>query len=455
LYELRRTALCRSIREESERVLQPASLKSQEYAPLPEAARLLAKYGFYFFLAVFLYSVIFPFHFDFSWKHLQSSCSRAGYIPFWNAKLGLHIAGDDFANVLLTLPLGFLGYLHSRPRSGKWAIFRWGVLGLAFGLFAELMQLAIPTRSSGITDTFNNGLGTILGAVIASARGRTTLEFFTGAAAERRNIYLWMLIWSLVAMVGPYDLSEDSISHINTVSPLFETQPWISGTLMGAEWIRMAGFAMIGAFAARLAVPGRRKRTWKQPLSAAALVILLPALLQCLRLLVESEGPSLDDLAMDIFGALAGAFASLFVPPDLEAFSGSCLFTGALVAAGLSPYHFAAWKQKAVFQWIPFYDFCSNHTPLAFYETILNFFSFAILGGLLQMSFPRQRRIQIALYALAFSAVVEFAQTFLPGRTAGVTDICVAAFAAWTGAHVCAAIESERVSSNPSAVISS
>jgi VanZ family protein len=430
-------------------------MQGQEYSPLPEAARLLAKYGFYFFLSVFLYAVIFPFHFDFSWNYLHSAWSHAGFFPFWNNKTGVHIAGDDISNILLTLPLGFFGYLHFRSIGGKWTIIRWGIAGLAFGLAAESMQLAIPTRSSGVTDIFNNGLGTLLGAVISSAKGRSALEFFTGAATERRNIYLWMLIWSLVAMVGPYDLSEDSVTHINAISPLFESQPWISRTLMGAEWLRMAGFAMIGALAARLAVPGRRKRTLQQPLSAAAMILLFPVLLQCLRLLVQSEGPSLDDLALDVFGALAGAFVSLFVPPILEAFSGSILFTAALVAAGLSPYHFSNWKQKAVFQWMPFYDFCSTRTPLAFYEAILSFFSFAILGGLLQLSFPRWRRIYIAAYVLAFSGAIEFAQTFLPERIAGVTDILVATLGAWTGAHVCAAIESERLNQKLSTRIAS
>ena len=90
-------------------------------------------------------------------------------------------------------------------------------------------------------------------------------------------------------------------------------------------------------------------------------------------------------------------------------------------------------------------------TPLAFYEAILNFFSFAVLGGLLQLSFPHRRRIHIALYALAFSAVIECVQTFLPERAAGVTDICVAAFGAWTGAHVCAAVESERLNNRVTA----
>jgi glycopeptide antibiotics resistance protein len=208
----------------------------------------------------------------------------------------------------------------------------------------------------------------------------------------------------------------------------------------------MAGFALIGALAARLAVPGRRKRTLGQPLSAAALVILFPVVLQCARLLVESRTPVLDDMALDIFAALAGAFASLFISPMLQAFSGFVLFKAALVISGLSPFSFSSWRQGSGFQWIPFYEFCSRRTPNALYETILCFFSFAVLGGLLQLSFLQFQRRYVALYALIFAGSIEFVQMFLPAHTAGITDMIMAMLGAWTGAHICAAVESARLS---------
>jgi glycopeptide antibiotics resistance protein len=188
-----------------------------------------------------------------------------------------------------------------------------------------------------------------------------------------------------------------------------------------------------------------------QPLTAAALIILFPAVLQCARLLVESRTPVFDDMALDIFAALAGAFASLFITPLRQAFIGSLLFQAALVVSGLSPFSFAGWRQGIPFQWIPFYEFCSSRTPNALYETILCFFSFAILGGLLQLSFPKFQRRHIALYALVFAAAIEFFQTFLPARTAGIMDIITAALGAWTGAHICAAVESVRLTQKLSA----
>jgi VanZ family protein len=424
--------------------------ETQSCQPLPDAARLFSKYAFYFSISVFLYADLFPFRFDSSSQQLHTAWLQAGLIPYWAANRGLHIAVDDVANVLLTIPLGFAGFLYYANRRRISAFCKWWALGSAFGVAAELVQLGVPTRSSSITDAINNGFGAFLGAAAASVMGQRALKFFTGAAGERRNIYLWMLICSLVAMLGPYDLGPDSISHLWSRIRMFQTHPWESGTLMGKEWVRMAAFALIGALAIRLAVPGRRKPTIKGPFAAATLVLLLPVILQCARLLVESNGPSLDDLALDIFAALAGGFASLFVPSASRAFSGFLLFNAALAAEGLSPYRFSGLKEGISFQWIPFYEFCSSQTASSFYDSILSLFSFAILGGLLQLSFPRCGRRHAAIYALAFAGAMEFAQTFLPARTAGVTDILVAGLGAWTGAYFCAAIESARSGLNSS-----
>jgi glycopeptide antibiotics resistance protein len=129
----------------------------------------------------------------------------------------------------------------------------------------------------------------------------------------------------------------------------------------------------------------------------------------------------------------------------LQAFSGFILFKAALVVSGLSPFAFSGLRNGSGFQWIPFYEFCSSRTPAALYETVLCFFSFAILGGLLQLSFPQFRRRYVALYALVFAGAIEFAQMFLTTHKAGITDIMMSALGAWTGAHICAAVESARL----------
>jgi len=411
---------------------------------LPNAVSLLSKYGFCFSIAILLYTVLFPFQFDFSWRYLSGSWSQAGFVPFSNPQTGMQITLDDLANILLTAPLAFFGVLMGTGRKKYWMACKWFFLGLAVGFAAEFTQLAIPTRSSGITDVLNNGLGAALGAFAACTIGQRALEFFTGTALERRNIYLWLVIWTMVAMLGPFNISQEYDALSGSDARMHRNDFSGSEIITDKQWLQMACFALIGAMAVRLAVPGRRRHTWRQPLSAAALVLLLPVILHLLRILVESRPPYLDDLALDIFGALAGAFISLLIPSSLRAFCGLIMFTFALLAAELNPYNFLSWQRTAHFQWIPFYELCRIRTPFAFYETTLGLFIFAIFGGLLQLSFSRLRRWHVVLCALVLSSALEYAQTFLPGQTAGTTDIIMACLGAWIGAYISSSVESAR-----------
>jgi len=163
------------------------------------------------------------------------------------------------------------------------------------------------------------------------------------------------------------------------------------------------------------------------------------------RLLTGSRPPSINELALNIFGALAGAFASLFIPAVLQALSGFALFTLALIVAGLSPYSFSGWDKITPFQRIPFYEFCTKQTPSSLYEPVLSLVSFAVLGGFLRLSFSRWLQWHIALYSVGFAAAIEFIQTFLPARTAGTGDILLAGMGSWIGAYVCAAVQSARL----------
>jgi len=411
---------------------------------LPAPCRLLAKYGFYLSLSVFFYAVLFPFSFDISWQHLTHAWSQSIGIPYWYPETGVRILADDIANVLLTVPLGFFGSVVFGGAKGKWIVWKWCIFGFALGLAAECIQLAIPARATVVTDSINNGIGAFLGCAVASVIGNRMLLFFTGAALERRNIYLWLVIWSLAALAGPYDLSSDSLlrmdSGIWTIRPNAPRPEMQAGDL----WIRMAGFLIVGALASRLAVPGRRKQSAKQPLAAAALVLAFPAALQCVRLLITLHEPSVLDLTLDTLAGLTGFIAALYAPGILRARSGFILFHAALLAAGLSPYRFSSLEAAPSFQWMPFYEFCANRTPSALYETTLSLVGFAILGGFLSLSFPRLHGRRAAFYALVFSGAIELAQTFLPARTAGTTDILTAVLGAWIGAYICTAVESSR-----------
>ncbi len=428
---------------------EPILIKRVDGESQTAATLLLLRYGFYFSILFYCYAALFPFRFVFSGHELSAAWSHASLLPYWDTP-GRRIHGipDVVANILLTLPLGFFGFLYRAAQSRTWAVWKWCALGLALGTAAEVVQLAIPMRSSGVTDVINNGLGAFLGAVLARASGQRTVKYLTGTAAERRNIYLWMLIWSMVAMLGPFDVSLDYFPRLRSGVRFLLANPWESGTLLGAGWLRMAGFALIGALASRLAIPGRRKRSKKRLATVVALVLFLPVALDFTRLFVESSPPFLRDLATELLGAGAGFVVGLAAPAVVRPLAGFLLLNSALIAAGLSPFYFVGWHDRPDFQWIPLYECCSLRTPAALYEVVLNLFSFAVLGGLLQLSFLRRRRWLVVAYAVVLAAGIEFAQTFLPARSAGITDILMAGLGAWTGALMCAAVEFARGSTS-------
>ena len=414
-----------------------------------EPSLLLLKYGFYFSILFYCYAALFPFQFVFSVHQLSTAWSHASLLPYWDTPgRRFHGIPDVAANILLTLPLGFFGFLYRAGQSRTWAIWKWCALGLVLGTAAEIVQLAIPTRSSGVTDLINNGLGAFLGAVFARGSGQHVVKYLTGTAAERRNIYLWMLICSTVAMFGPFDVSLDYFSHLRSGVRFLLADPWKSATLLGAGWLRIAGLALIGALASRLVVRGRRKRSKKRLVTVVALILLLPVALEFTRTFIESSPLSLRDLATELLGACAGFVLGLAAPVLVRPLAGFLLLNSAIIAAGLSPFHFIGWHDRPDFQWIPLYEFCSRRTPTALYELVLNLFSFAIWGGLLQLSFLRRPRWLVVAYAVALSAGVEFAQTFLPARSAGITDILMAGLGAWTGALMCAAVANSRGSTS-------
>jgi glycopeptide antibiotics resistance protein len=127
--------------------------------------RTLVRLGFYFSVALFVYGTLFPSQFDFSPPSLSKAWPTAGFLPFWDAAHGrIHSLTDMAGNVLLTIPIGFFGFVRPGKQPALRRVAKWGVAGLALGLAAETIRLAIPARFSDITDAINNGVGRLAGA---------------------------------------------------------------------------------------------------------------------------------------------------------------------------------------------------------------------------------------------------------------------------------------------------
>ncbi|MBS1840166.1 MAG: VanZ family protein [Acidobacteria bacterium] len=141
---------------------------SQQLPPSPQSQSLLAHY---------------PFS-ESSGRIAHSSVSTAPdlqmpkrffppYKPFLQPPLSQYEPNwayyrDVFANIIGFLPFGFLlcAYL-ANTRFSRHAVFYSFLAGASFSFIIELLQGYIPQRDSGFNDVITNGLGALLGALLA------------------------------------------------------------------------------------------------------------------------------------------------------------------------------------------------------------------------------------------------------------------------------------------------
>lgn len=373
----------------------------------------LCRYGFYLSVLLLFYGTLFPFQFDLSPHSLSLAWTNAGLVPYWDVHRGrIHSLPDMVSNVLLTIPLGFFGFLWFGRKRSRPGIARWFAFGFLLATLSEIVQLGIPSRLSGITDALNNGLGAFLGAFAAAVCGSKLLDLFSGSLFNKKGTYLVILLAIVIAtMLLPFDFGMD-VAHIKSSIRQLLANPWESGIPIDDEWVLMAEFALIGSLAGSMT----QKRF-------TLFVLFLPFILEPAQLLVESHAPSLRDLAMSFAGVAGGLASARYIPNLIRPATGFILMNIALVAEGLSPYHFAG---QSRFEWIPLVEYYYQTTGLALYDAMAGLLSYGLLVAL----WPKRATI---LWAVLLATGIEAAQVYIPARFSGTTDILIAAIGAGTG----------------------
>ncbi len=377
----------------------------------------LYRYGFLLSLLLVLYGALFPFSFDLA----NFSTSHFSLLPFWDAERGrIHSIPDMVSNVLLTMPLGFFGTLWLGGKRKLTTIGGWFLFGLTVGILAEVAQLAIPSRLSDITDALNNGLGSMAGSIIACLFGKGISDLFSGTLFEIKDTYFFIVIFILGAgMLLPFDFTMD-VSHFGSSLRQLWTNPWEKGMPIQDEWIQMAEFGILGALAGRIA-----------KYRIILLALALPFILESMQFLVESHAPSVRDLFMNALGVVCGITIARTKPSLARPAAGFAVMNLAIIAQGLSPYHLAA---RSHFEWVPLVEYYNQTTGAALYDAM----SGLLIYGLLTTLWPRKATI---LWAVLLAAGIECVQTFIPARSAGITDILIAGLGACSGYAIFHSIE--------------
>ncbi|MBU0500290.1 MAG: VanZ family protein [Gammaproteobacteria bacterium] len=172
---------------------------------------------------------------------------------------------DVTTNLLIYIPIGYgLALLLGQPRWRNLAVIPTVLLGAAFSLTMESLQLLLPARFASNLDIFLNSLGTLIGALLSLHHGRWLRggrrlakwrhDWFQ--AGQRADLGLWLLLlWAFSQLslrpfpgigwlklhLRPMDVPPSSLDQINPA--------WLLAVSVE--------IAAVGAFMTCLLRPGR------------------------------------------------------------------------------------------------------------------------------------------------------------------------------------------------------
>lgn len=314
--------------------------------------------------------------------------------------------GDFLANILLYMPLGFF-YVRAIPRSVPApARIALAVLsGAILSLSMELSQYYDEGRRPTATDVYSNVLGTALGAAAGCVMQTNVRWPGLREAALNRVPILLLTAW-LAYRLYPYVPTIDLHKYWDALKPVVLHPSLTAYDLFRHTTIWLAIGALIGGI-------GGHRRAWLLfPLFAGTVLGAKVLIITTMLSLAEVSGAALALLLL------------LFLPSRkrLRAGIAGLLLGIYVVTLRLEPFEF--FPVPGPFGWVPFLSFTQGSIEVNVMSFLEKFFLYGSLIWLLSE----------ALLPLWFSTALvgatlfltSWAQTYLPGRSAEITDAVMA-----------------------------
>ena len=308
--------------------------------------------------------------------------------------------GDLAANVLLYVPFGFFGTLAIRGGGGTRFCFITGA-GLVLCTSVELAQFYDEGRVTNLSDVYFNTFGTALGAGGGLMLGTSTrLPLWREISASPDPVLL------LIAMLGyhlfPYVPTIDLHKYWAALKPVF-LNPSVSpyGIFRYfALWLTVS--YLIGAIAG-----------WKLSRLYVPLFIVL---VLTSRIFIES-------LVLTPSEAIGAALACaswfvLAVQPWLRTPVVTAVLGAMVVAQRLEPFQFGPVARP--FGWLPFWSFLHGSPSVNTVSFLEKYFQYGSLVWLAARLGAGLWRATLVVAAVIF--VTSYAEVYLPGRSAEITD---------------------------------
>src|SRR5438876_66787 len=279
------------------------------------------------------------------------------------------------------------------------------VAGAILSTCMELAQYYDVSRQTTATDLYSNVVGTLLGAIGGSLTGGSFRWSLLREVASKRVPVLLLSAWAGYRLF-PYVPTIDLHKYWNALKPVV-----LHPSLTGYDLFRYtATWLAIGMLVE--AIGGQKRARLMFPLFVGAVIVAKVLIVDTMLTMAEVAGAGLALCASRI----------LVVGPRLRVTLIALLFCGYVIAGRLEPFEFLA--PGRAFGWIPFLGFMSGSVEIDVLSFLEKFFLFGSSIWLLTRAGLRLRSSTFVVAAILF--ITGQAQTFLPNRTAEITDAAMA-----------------------------
>jgi VanZ family protein len=391
------------------------SLRSPLFASNGYAA---VAFGFALFT---IYGSLIPF--DYVPRSLTDA--NEAYRWVWMHRVWPQSRADFLANAVLGFPLGYS--LIAAVRTGlpglrSSVVWTCGLLSIctAFAAAIEFVQLWFPTRSSAASDVIAQVLGALLGMAVWMMTG----EWLTGRLRTAWNSPHYggrnaralcaMVLTALAIQTLPWDFTaspHDWMRKVRGGITYVPFQDWTDPShRVQIQWDALESIVLYVPIGAMAFITGG----WFRRFGNAALAgLALGVFVEACQWPVMSRHPSTTDIVRDALAFIAGWSAARTVSVQRMPMAVPIVvWIGFLTAVSWWPYAFGVTPRHTLFS--------LEHADPLFWlgEMAVKLLAFAPLGAVCG---PRG-----IVWAGAASFVLEFGQTFVPGRFGSVADFVLA-----------------------------
>ena len=346
-------------------------------------------------VAFILYGSLYPFQF-------HSRPATPGPLAYLlSTRHDWDHSADLLSNILLYTPFGFFGVC----AFGRWAAVPVTLAAAALATGVEMTQFFDQGRVTSMGDVYADTIGGAAGAMIAMVVGAGVRWPFLRELLADPAAALVLLMW-FAYRIYPY------VPVTNVHKYTRALTPFVFGPATTPLELARFAIAWSGVGAILDALDGARRTLLVLPLLMAAeflgRILIIDATLK----------------PADVLGAAVAFVAWLWLRRRgrMRFVVVAAAFAGMIIAARLEPFVFDATPHA--FRWVPFASFFRGSVGVAMQAFCEKAFQY---GGLIWLL--RQLGLRIALATIATSLLLfatSWAETFVPGRSAEITDAALA-----------------------------